>query len=533
MKNYLFTLIVICSYQLLAQPTFNWAKAFVNSSGNGWGWGVAVDVSGNVYSVGQFQGVVDFDPGAGVSNMTAAGSFNDIYISKLDASGNFQWAKRMGSTDNDFGYGVALDASGNVYACGSFSGTVDFDPSPAVFNLVSPVGTDIFICKFDGNGNFLWARNMGGTSYDVAMDIKIDPNGNVLTTGYFDGTADFDPGVGTYTATTAGGIDIFISKLDAAGNFVWAKTIGSTSSDRGDGITVDASGNVYTTGYFSLTTDFDPGVGTYTLAAAGNTDIFVIKLDPSGNFVLAGNMGGTGTADAGTAIEVDASGNIYTTGYFSSSADFDPGPAVVTLNAAGNREIFVSKLNSSGAYVWAKKIGGTSIDEGYAIKVDAGGNVYTTGSFDGTVDFDPGSAVYNLATPSPGPFTHDIFLSKLDQNGDFVWAVDMGGSSTEIGYGLFLDPANTIYNTGTFQGVTDFDPGSSSFSITPPNGYAPYVVKLCQTPDKPLAIQGNTSICAYAQANFSIARCCKQLLIRGQFLLHGQVPQPQALSAQQ
>src|SRR5674476_671097 len=122
------------------------------------------------------------------------------------------------------------------------------------------------------NVSLVWAKNMGGASDDYVNSIAVDASGNVYTTGYFLGTVDFDPGAGTYNLTSAGGYDIFISKLDASGNFVWAKNMGGASDDRGTSIAVDASGNVYTTGSFRGTADFDPGAGTYNLTSAGSGD---------------------------------------------------------------------------------------------------------------------------------------------------------------------------------------------------------------------------------------------------------------------
>src|ERR1035437_9575750 len=132
--------------------------------------------------------------------------------------------------------------------------------------------------------NFLWAKSMGGTGNDIGYSIALDASGNVYTTGYFYGTVDFDPGAGTFNLTSAGNYALFISKLDASGNFVWAKQIGGTSSGAlGQFISLDASGNIYTTGCFFGTVDFDPGAGTSNLTSSSTNDIFVSKLDASGN----------------------------------------------------------------------------------------------------------------------------------------------------------------------------------------------------------------------------------------------------------
>ena len=235
------------------------------------------------------------------------------------------------------------------------------------------------------------ASAFGGTSTDNGNAIAVDAAGNVYTTGYFQNTADFDPGIGISNLTSASlnGNDVFVSKLDSSGNFVWARSFGGTSTDTGNAIAVDAAGNVYTTGYFKGIADFDPGAGTSNLTAVGNQDVFVSKLDSSGNFVWAKSFG-AGSDDDATGVAVDASGNVYTTGTFRSTVDFDPGAGVSNLTAV-QPDVFVSKLDSSGNFVWAKSFGGTSTDNGNAIAIDASGNVYTTGYFYVTADFDPGA----------------------------------------------------------------------------------------------------------------------------------------------
>ena len=208
---------------------------------------------------------------------------------------DFEWAKAFGSSNFDKGNSITVDASGNVYTTGLFSGTVDFDPGAGLFNLTSAGGgTDVFIQKLDASGNFIWAKTFGGTSTDHGNSITVDVFGNVYTAGFFSDTVDFDPGAGLFNLASAGNHDIFIQKLDASGNFIWAKAFGSTSTDFGLSITVDASGNVYATGYFKGTVDFDPGAGTFYLNSAGGSgDFFIQKLDASGNFIWAKAFGRT------------------------------------------------------------------------------------------------------------------------------------------------------------------------------------------------------------------------------------------------
>ncbi len=438
---------------------FEWAKR-VGGTGLDLGRSIITDASGNVYTTGIFGDATDFDPGPGTFNLTPAGGW-DIFISKLDALGNFVWAKQLGGIFNDSGNSIATDFSGNIYITGNFEGIADFDPGISVFNLSSAGLSDIFIVKLDSMGDFIWAISMEGVSDGIGYSITAEASGSVYITGYFQGVFDFDPGVGVYNLSSAGDFDIFISKLDDSGNFVWAKRIGGMNNDAGYSITTDSSGNVYTTGSFRNTVDFDPGSGSFNLTSAGSTDIFISKLDLSGNFVWAKKMGGTDIDVCGSII-TDASGNVYTTGSFQGNADFDPGPSTFNLTSAGQEDIFISKLDPFGNFVWAKRIGGISFEVGRSITTDISGNLYTTGRFMGTADFDPGIGAYNLS--SAGDF--DIFISKLDALGNFVWAKKMGGLGKDDGFSIATDTLGNLYTTGTFNGTVDFNPDAGVFNLS-------------------------------------------------------------------
>ena len=321
----------------------------------------------------------------------------------------------MGSTFNEFGGSIAVDISGNVYTTGSYTGNIDMDPGPPIFNL-SPSGA--FISKLDSSGNFVWAKKMGDRGHSITVDIF----GNVYTIGLFSNTQDFDPNIGYYPLTASVGApsNIFISKLDSSGNFVWAKNIGRTASGTfstpGQYIAVDKRSNVYTTGHFQGIADFDPNVGVYNLISTAIQDIFVSKLDSSGNFVWAKSFEGTGGYfDEGRSIHVDKIGNVYTTGTFSGTVDLNPGPGIMNFTANGPMDMFISRLDSFGNFIWGKTIGGTNSTLGFSIVTDNTGNVYTTGFFQDTVDFDPNSGGYNL--PSNG--FQDIFILKLNQQSIF------------------------------------------------------------------------------------------------------------------
>ncbi len=505
-NNTIFFLLAFISvgYCINSQvANFQWAQG-VGSSALDAGQSVAADASGNVYTTGLFKGTVDFDPGAGTYTLTASAGSEDVFVTKLDASGNFVWAGQLGGIGDDRGLSITIDASGNIYLTGYFNNIADFDPGIGVYNITASSFDDVFVCKLDIAGNFVWAKAFSGNGYEYGQSIDVDLSGNVYTTGYFDLTIDFDPGVGVYTVTAVGNYDAYVSKLDALGNFVWAKVFGGPSNVAASySIKTDGAGNIFTTGMFGGgIVDFDPGPSINNLVpSGGSADIFVSKLDPAGNFVWVKQMGGTG-ADYAASITVDAMGNIYTTGHFDNISDFDPGAGTYTLNTTGLMDMFVSKLDASGNFIWARAMGGPSgFDRGYSIAVDLFGNVYTTGQYYYTVDFDPGAPVYNISAVS----NSDIFLSKLDASGNFVWAKSMGGTAFEVGHSVFVDASGSVYATGIFNGTCDFDPGAGVYNMTGSGVYDVFILKLCQMPSNPTAIVGNINPCFGNPNTYSIA----------------------------
>ncbi|MBK7338438.1 MAG: SBBP repeat-containing protein [Saprospirales bacterium] len=439
-----------------------WAKGLGGSSGNENGNAIALDGSGNVHITGYLQGSGDFDPSGVVVNLSSINDVSAFAGKYTSAAGNYVYAFAVadGNGGSEDGKSIVLDASGNIFVTGVFAGLVDFDPSGASAVLSSAGGYDIYIAKYNSLGNYVWAKSMGGTNNDWGLSLTLDGSGNVLVTGYFMGTADFDPSGATANLTGAGGSqDAFIAKYDASGNYVWAKGIGGTSADQSNSIAVDGSGNVHITGTFLGTADFDPSAATANLVSVGSNDIFIAKYNSSGVYVWAKAMGspGASSADVGNSIALDASGNVHITGYFLGTADFDPSGAVASLVTAGNTDIFIAKYNSSGAYVWAKRLGGTSSDLGYSIALDGSGNIQVTGSFNGTADFDPSAAVVNLVSAG----STDVFIGKYDVAGAYLWANRMGGTAADIGIAVALDGTGNAYITGSFNGTADFDPSAA------------------------------------------------------------------------
>lgn len=385
-----------------------------------------------------------------------------ITLHSAAQSPTWAWAHTFGSATvmlDERADGVVVDNSGNVYATGPFGGTIDFDPGAGTQNIISYGNFDVFISKLDASGNYVWSDRIGGPGYEESHAIAFDPSQtNIYVGGHFYQVADFDPGAGSFPMTPVGSPDMFVCKLNAAtGNFVWARQFtGSSGSSWGSvyGIATNSAGDIYTTGYFHGTFDFDPGANSSLLTADGN-DIFIAKLDAAGNFLWAVKMGGAGDERANSICVEPVSGDVYTTGSFESVADFDPGVSNFYITAAGQRDIFVSKLDASGNFIWAKAMRGTSSEWGNEIRISTAGagDLVLTGGFYGTVDFDPDAGVYNLVSNG----MDDIFVVKLNTSGVMYSAVSIGDISFDEGMSLTIDATDKIFVTGYFTGTVDFN----------------------------------------------------------------------------
>lgn len=510
-------LVLVVGYGAPAQaPFFKWGAAFTPRSGQS-GAGsrtLALDVHGNIYMAGAFSDTVDFDPGPGTANLIA-NKYGEFLV-KLNASGKYQWGKSIGNPNSTVEIAsVAVDAQGNVYATGSFYGTVDFDPGPNTVNRSAPQGGEIFVFKLDASGDFKWVSvsASGEFSFELKSNsIAVDDQGNVYTTGQFQGGTDFDPGPDT-AEFSAFDRDIFILKLNSAGNYQWAKVVPISSEyvigDIGRDIAVDGYNNVYVTGVFSGQVDFDFGEGT-AIFNAKSIDVFILKLDKSGNYMWAKTIGDVNDARS---IAIDAKANVYITGNFFRTVDFDPGAGTAELTALDTKnDAYVAKYDSAGNYVWAKSLGGSGYDYGYDISVDAQGKVYTTGIFTSVADFDPGSSTDMLTAVGE----EDIFISILDGDGNYQWAGSMGSPSSEVGNAIVVNGNEDVYATGGAPGTLDLDPTSGTFLYSGKTSAA-FLIKLSTCNSSSLATNldeqtGSTLNGAGGSLPISFVNSCRDLV---------------------
>ncbi len=464
---------VICfllSLSSFSQPNFQWANGFGGTYWDG-GNSIVTDVYGNVFTCGQFAGTIDLDPGPGVYTLSCGSSSCDIFISKQAANGNLVWARSIGGTRYNSAYAIATDAASNVYITGTFIQNVDFDPGPGTYFINSYSSLNdysAFICKLDSSGSFLWARDIHGPGYEWGTAIAVDVNGNVYTTGCFQNTTDFDPGPAVYNMNTLYG-SVYIHKLDVNGNFVWAKQLAGNAVP--NALVLDGKSNVYTAGRFYQSIDMDPGPGIFNLTSQGLRDVFVSKLDSLGNFVWGVQAGGKGNEEA-KGITLGNSNTLYITGYFEDTIAFQTGNGMQKLVSAGKQDIFLWRMHASSNFFWAKRIGGDSNDVANAITADPQGFIYLTGEFGDTVDFDPGWMISNLASSGRS----DVFVARYSGIGKLVCAGKMGGAGLDIGTSIDIDPWGNIALTGKFSDTADLDPGISAYDLA--SGYNSVFIEL-------------------------------------------------------
>jgi hypothetical protein len=476
MKKLLAYLFIITglSGPLCAQlPAFNWVAGVgeqtITALSSVRGLASAIDVSGNVYTTGYFSGSIDFDPAPGAGNVaveTAAGSGTDIFVSKFDNNGVFQWVKVIpNTTGDDEGLGITVAFSW-VYVVGSISTnpsqTLNLDPAASSAGTVVAQGQkDAFLLKLTTNGVFSSTKILGGTGNDIANDCAISGT-TLCVTGLFEGLAKTNLPLGPQNFTSAGSSDIFIWRLDAlTSNYLGEYQMGGSGADVGTGIALDASNNIYTTGYFSGIADFNPGGGTNTLTSNGSSDVFISKLTSLGGFAEARSLGGSGVDRAGD-IALNTAGEAFVTGFFNGTVDLDPTATVSNSTATGGQDVFVTGVNlTTGIFVWGKSFGTSSNEIGYQLKFDASNDLYVTGIFGGLMDADPGAGIVNL------PFNGgtDVFVSKFSgATGNLIWARGFGGGSGDDVRGLNVSPSTKeVYLTGFYGiGSIDFDPNISS-----------------------------------------------------------------------
>ena len=384
------------------------------------------DAPGNTYVSGSFNGTTMI----GGTALTSAGSF-DAYLAKLGPTGSVLWVRQVGGTGDESGFGSAPLANGDVYFCGRFNNTASFSGT----NLTAS-GQDLFLARYDGNGTLLWARKAGGTGSDAAYAVVADAAGNAYVTGDFAGTADF----GGAQITSGSGQNSFVAKYDPTGALVWVVRIGGTGSSSSTRLHLDSASNLYVGGSFQGDIQFV----TPSLTSAGGNDGFVLKLDVNGAAQWVQQFGGPSN-DAVRGMDSSADGTLIVGGSFRSSMTIGS----TTLSTTGSDDWFITKLDSAGTPLWARKAGGNGSDLVHSLTTDAWGNVLVVGSFSANATFNATTLINSGST--------DMAVVKYDASGAQKWARNSANGQVISGLEIQADAAGRLQIAGEFSGSLPLD----------------------------------------------------------------------------
>jgi hypothetical protein len=363
----------------------------------------------------------------------------DIFVAEYAPSGDYLWARVIGSDSDEAGKGVVSDSIGNVLATGyQGSYAVDFGGGTQ-FNHG---GNDLFIAKYSSAGSWVWSKTIGGSGYEQGNAIAADDADNVFATGYMGtGTGGVDFGGGALFS--AGLSDVFLVKYSSIGQHIWSKRFGGSGNDSGMAISTDSAGSVIVAGSFEGTVDFGGG----SFSSSGMRDVFVAKYSSTGAHIWSKKFGSSGD-EVGYAVDVDSAGDVILSGKFQSSVNFGG----TALTSAGGDDIFLVKLSGpNGSHVWSKGMGSTSGDVSIGLTVDDGGNVVMTGYFTGSVNF--GGGVLSGSGL-------DVFVAKYNSTGAHVWSRKFGGFDTQIANSVAMASTGEVKVTGYFAASINFGTGA-------------------------------------------------------------------------
>jgi hypothetical protein len=404
---------------------------WVRTAGGTWGdyaHAVTCDDEGNTYVTGEIEMTTEFY-GSGIKVESWGG--NDIFIAKYNTHGVLQWVRRAGGSGSDRGYAIVVRGN-DLYVSGSFNNTAWFEDDKSVA-LTSAGGHDIYLAKYDINGNLKWVRRGGGPNEDRCFGLAVDTAGDIYITGFYNDEAEFN---GT-TYQSNGTADMFLVKYGPNGDFKWFKTAGGQRNDMGTALAAGKDGKIYVTGGFREKSYF----GNHEIwAKKGDTDIFIACYDKDGNCIWVKKAGGD-INDRGNGIVVDDTLNVYVTGYYGFDAEFGEGSNKVTITAADSADIFVAKYNKDGDFKWVLKVGGQkdapyqmgTEESGRDLWMDKGGNLIVTGSFRTDAQFG--------STYLQGWEHSDIFVAKIKQAGSKDLSVSEQPPLLENMFEVYPNPA--------------------------------------------------------------------------------------------
>jgi hypothetical protein len=465
---FLIVLLIVSVHTAFSQNilAYDWAKLIGTNGGDDLTRDITSDAAGNVYVTGKFVGdTMDLDPGPGEVLAISAGS-DDIFLCKFMSNGQLEWGRAIGGSGSDESRSLVLDEDGNIWITGTFNGTVDFDPGNGVENLSSLGSRDIFLAKYDQDGDYLWAGAMGGSGDDVANKIARHPiTGDVWICGGFEGTADFDPSGTNYPLISMAAKDIFYARYNVSGGLIGARRIQGSANDQAMSISFDTDGNMLLCGVFVGTVNFNP-TGTAVNLASNNdsNDGFVAKYDLSATLLWVKALGGKTNTDFAINVTSDANNNVIVCGYYSDTCEFQPGVGVARRVGLGVADGYVANYDATGNFRGLITYGSPGeYVAAWDVATDGDGYIYVTGY--ASSNFDAGN---DIGSPQIIDVAgKNAYLLKYDLYGNFLVGANISyGAASVTGYCTHVDAQGGILVGGELQGTGDMDPSVLTKSLT-------------------------------------------------------------------
>ena len=457
--------VILDKYELSEYASYQIFTANVESGCSGYCWSeswgysnsdrvdsITIDDFGNVFIVGRM----------------TYGSSPYASLRSYDTNGNYRMERFWNTLDGVYIRDIALDESGNIYTCGVFSGTGEFSPQGGVQK--NSIGSyDAFLSKFDSYGYWLWTETWGSAQPELCNSVDINSSGDIYVFGEFYDTVDFNPdGGGSHSSN--GSRDIYLSKFDSAGTWLMTQTWGGLSSELATTISIDQLDNVYATGAFAETVEFNPDGGGLR-GSNGDRDPFLSKFDSNDNWQWVRTWGGTQSDDSQSVV-AGYNSDIYVCGKFSGTADFDPNGGGTKV-AVDFQDIYLTKFLSDGSWEWARTFGGPNIETIADIGINQSGDIFLTGNFQFNCDFNPnGGSPQNSVAGS-----YDSYITKFDSDGQWILAKVWGGDQEDSGNSIEVDYFGNAYIGGQFTGTSNFDPDGNEPHISY-GSYDCFVLKL-------------------------------------------------------
>lgn len=418
---------------------------------------VTTDLFGNIYAVGQFYDSTGISTPSGSETALSNGE-DDIFVLKLTPAGNLSYLKTFGGTGFDYAYDISIGAAGNLYIVGEFEQSFDADPNIGTTTVTTNGQIDGYILKLSPSGTLDYAKNIGGSSFDMLYGIDHDSDGNFYTYGKFKSTIDADPGAGVSNITaTSTSYDVMVSKFTPSGNFVWAQSFGNASNEFMRSIHVDAEDNLLLSGNFTGTVDFDPGSGVSNINGLGTIDMFISKLDSAGNFQWAGTLPDVFYRTK-TYVDTDSDCNIRMNVDFSTTTDLDPTSNVQIETPVSGTDLAIIDLDKNGSLLDINLIAASSNEKGGSVLFEDDNTFFLTGLALYTTDINPfgpmGShgifanfeftAKYSVCAATYDTLTEASCQSLTSPSGNYIY------SST----GIYFD---TLVNSNGCDSIVTID----------------------------------------------------------------------------